>query len=209
MSKFKDCYPRTEGLVELAVKGIAGVGWYDTAADEIETVCDSEDWVVEKFVGILSVTSPRVAVRRNIRNTLQYFGTGKFLEGTMKGVLAAVKHLGVTGKIRGPKTRAFNDALLGVSNAIVLDVHMARVLNVPQAAFDSKVVRGRCEQAVVEVSKAMGIKPADAQACLWYGQKMSVGERPEPFPIVEEWKNFIEHGRKFPTSGEIELKVKA
>jgi hypothetical protein len=63
MSKFKDCYPRTEGLVELAVKGIAGVGWYDTAADEIETVCDSEDWVVEKFVGILSVTSPRVAVR--------------------------------------------------------------------------------------------------------------------------------------------------
>jgi hypothetical protein len=190
-------------LVRLACDNPDGCGWYDAAADELQHVCDREEWPIERAAAILAITSPRVAVRRNVRLALTYLKHGTLLANGMSTIVASLRHWEATGKINGPKVSAFRDAILGDDYAVVLDVHMANVLHVPQKAFGSVRVREECVTLVRHVADRCGFSPRDTQACLWYAQKRSVGENPEGFPILQEHANWLAHDKRFPNDGPI------
>jgi len=181
-----------------------GCGWYSTAADELQHVCDREQWPIERAAAILAITSPRVAVRRNVRLALTYLDRGTLLANGMATIVASLRHWEATGKINGPKVFAFCNAILGDASAVVLDVHMANVLRVEQKRFSQPSVRQECRVMVRRVADRCGFSPRDTQACLWYAQKRSVGEHPEQFPIRQEYANWLAHDRQFPNDGPIQ-----
>ena len=203
-SKYDKTYPRrVKPLVELALQGMDGLFWYDLARQEIDEICRREGWNVEHFVSILAVTSPQVAVRRNVRITLQYMAHGEFLANVLGNVKRSVEIWESEQTIRGQKTSAFQRAILGDQTAVVLDTHMANALHVPQKAFARRFAVERCQRRVEQVAEVLDMSPRSAQACIWFGQKRSVNENPEPFPLLWEYGHFLYQGRKFPSSGPI------
>lgn len=192
-------------LSALAADNLDAKDWYSVAQNEISTICELEQWDAKRFVGVLATTSPRVACRRNIRVTLQYVGTGEFLANTMRKIQKSVKHFEECGEILGPKTSAFAAALNGDPHAVVLDVHMANLLGVDQrTAFRRKKEIAHWTHIIRVVGARLGIEARAAQACLWFGHKRNVGENPEAFPIVSEYRHWVNRGRSFPRSGYID-----
>jgi hypothetical protein len=106
--------------------------WYAAAERDILTVCESEPWSQSSVCDCLALFSPRVSVRRSIRLTFRYLYDGSFFPSTFRAVRQSVLHWERTGIIRGKKTSAFSSALAGHQTAVVLDVHMANIFNVPQ-----------------------------------------------------------------------------
>lgn len=180
-----------------------GLSWYDDAIADVRYVCEREQWEEDRFTSVLALTSPRCSVVRNVRNTFAYLRTGSLLENTISGVRLSVAHWERGQGIKGPKTAAFYAALRGDVNSVVLDVHMANLFGVPQASFSSKRGREPWQQLVRETAAECGFTPRDTQACLWYGQRRRVGERPSGFSIAREYANWLAHDRSFPVSGSI------
>jgi len=194
----------TADLIRLALANQDAISWYADAQREIETICQLENWRSDYFTGILAVTSPRVACRRNIRIALQYCGTGRFLSNVMRTIKKSVATFEESGEILGPKTSAFAAALRGDPHAVVLDVHMANLLGVRQSiAFRRKGEIAHWTTTIRETAAACGMEARAAQACLWFGHKRAIGENPEAFPIVAEYNNWIGHNREFPKDGAI------
>ena len=192
--------PDLNTLVQLASDNIESARpWYSLASEEIRTICLVEDWRVDRFTAILAVTSPRCAVRRNVRNTLQYMANGELLANTMRSVRRSVEIWETRGEILGPKTSAFYAALMGDENAVVLDTHMAGLFAVDQkTAFNRKRELAHWTRVVRRVADLIGESARDTQAALWYSRKLAIGENPELFPIALEYRNFLRHGRRFP-----------
>lgn len=192
--------PELSQLVESAKANIESARpWYRLASEEIRTICLIENWRIDKFTAILAVTSPRCAVRRNVRNTLQYMANGQLLANTMRSVRRSVEIWEASGEILGPKTSAFYAALMGDENAVVLDTHMAGLFAVDQkTAFKRKRELAHWCRVVRHIAKLIGESARDTQASLWYSRKLAIGENPELFPIALEYRNFVRHGRVFP-----------
>jgi hypothetical protein len=193
-------------LIELAKRNLDGADWYSKAQAEIAKVCAAESWDIERFTAILAVTSPRVSVRRNIRIALQYVGAGELLSNVMRNIGAAIRTYETRNKILGKKTSAFFAALMGDNSAVVLDIHMANLFRVAPYIFTIGK-RQKYVNRVCRVADAIRLPPRETQACLWYGQKRRVDEIPIGFPIVEEYRNWIEHDRRFHDSGTIDSRV--
>jgi hypothetical protein len=158
---------RTCKLLErYALAGAHGRDWYGDTRDAVVELAGVLHVTPEYLAGVLAITSPRVHVVRNITLTVAYISRGS-LEGTLPGVQAALAHFEDTGEIRGPKTSAFARALMGDGDAIVLDVWMARALNVDQARLGGVTVRREAERRVRRVARRLGWTPAEVQAAIW------------------------------------------
>lgn len=179
--------------------------WYRKAEAEVRVICELENWDHTYFTGILSVTSPRCSVRRNIRIALEYVGNGRLLDNVFKSVRRSIEIWNEDRTIAGPKTSAFFAALMGDKNAVVLDTHMANLFGVEQkSAFRRKPEIAFWTQVVRRIAKRLNCEPRAAQAALWYAQKYRIGEYPEGFPIVNEYRNWLRHERSFPRHGVID-----
>lgn len=190
--------PSIRSLCKLARENAAAANWYNLATAEIAEVCSAENWDVVRFTGILSVTSPRVSVRRNARITLHYFSTGELLANVMRSIRRSVERFNATGEIVGQKTNAFNAALLGDNSAIVLDVHMADLFGVEQRYLSAKRTRQPLQDIVRRVAERVRMTPRDCQAALWAGQVKRRGRVPTPMAIRHEYANLRAHGGRFP-----------
>lgn len=155
--------------------------WYAQARTVIGRLCSRESWDYDRFVCILAVTSPRVSVLRNYRFAEHYMRTGSFLPDMMRTIRASVKHYEATGDIRGPKTGAFARNLLGDETALVLDIWMARALNVAQKAVNRKDNMRAAYRLVGAIAADRGWTIAETQAAIWCGVCRSHGVRPGSF----------------------------
>lgn len=160
--------------------------WYTRATAEIELVCEQKEWDFDRFVEILAITSPRVAVTRNIRVAMHYMDTGKFLSGTIYATRAAMEHYEETGEIRGLKTSAFARALKGDLDAIVLDTWMAEAFEIDQHRFQNKAVRKECEQRVRRAAHMCNLQPAELQAASWAAIVRRHGRNTPSFTVSSE-----------------------
>jgi len=133
---------------------------------------------MDKFIGVLAVTSPRVSVQRNWTGTVAYFRDGSLPWGFIRSTRSALDHYERTGDIRGPKTSKFRDALAGEPSALVLDTWMAKALGVEHAAVTRKYNIEAATRRVGKVAKERGWTMAETQAAIWAGICITQGVRP-------------------------------
>lgn len=174
-------------LVKYARDGYHGRDWYVDATRDIDRVSRDAGWDCSDFAGILAVTSPRCAVRRNIRLGLHVMKVGVLPDGVMRSIHTSVRNFQVKGEINGPKTYAFYNALMGCADSVVLDVWMAYALGVDQKLFPRKDVQSKAVARVKRVARVMGISPAATQACIWTGYRARAGFAYLNYPVWEEY----------------------
>ena len=136
---------RSDYLARMAYRGSDAIGWYANATREISLIAFREGWSHQRFASVLAITSPRVKVSRNVSIALYYCHHGHLDNiSVVPNVRRSLDHWEATGIVRGPKVSAFRNALCGDPDAVVLDVHMAAVFDVPQSQFSRPSVYARC-----------------------------------------------------------------
>jgi len=180
----------TKRLIVLARKGHRFRDWYKRAGHSIEYVCTFKQWDRERFIDILAITSPRVAVRRCVRVAMHYMNTGRFLPATIYGTRSAMAYYEATGLIRGPKTRPFAAALRGDPDAIVLDTWMAKAFEINQTLLSRKSTREECCKRLRQVAKILGWPVAECQAAIWAATLIEHGRHPKHLNAVDELSLF-------------------
>jgi len=173
-------------LLRLAREGWDYRHWYENARSEIAHCCMLQRWDPNRFTDILAITSPRVAVRRNVRLTIGYMMTGMLPEDVIRSTHAALDHYNETGEIRGPKTSAFAAALKGDLDAVVLDTWMARALGVPHSAFGKRRIRESAARRIRFTAHLAGLMPAQMQAAVWAGAVKRAGRNVPGIHVSEE-----------------------
>lgn len=177
-------------LMRLAREGWDHRFWYARAGMNIQTLCLQKGWDWQKFIDVLAVTSPRMAVRRNLRVTMGYMTYGMLPDDVIRSTHAALSHYEETGEIRGPKTSAFAAALKGDTEAVVLDTWMALALGVEQKKFGTKRGYQSGARRVRFVSAVMGEPPARIQAAIWAGIVRRLGRAVPVIDPAEELDTF-------------------
>lgn len=173
-------------LCMLAREAMDWSQWYTRAKADIELVCKHKVWNFDRFVDILAITSPRVAVVRNIRAAMYYMDTEKYVSGTIYATRVAMEHYEETGEIRGLKTSAFARALKGDLEAIVLDTWMAEAFEIEQPRFQNKDIRKECEQRIRRAARVCDIRPAELQAASWAAIVRRHGRNTPSFDVSSE-----------------------
>lgn len=172
-------------LLTLAEAGQRYRDWYSVGRFQIETVCAIKGWDADRFCDILSITSPKVAVRRNMRIAMHYMQYNECLP-MLRAVRAALSHYEETGEIRGPKTGAFAAALKGDTDAVVLDVWMARALEVEQQQFSVRSVWTEAVKRVKQTAKRLDWSARQTQAAVWAGTLLAAGRNVPVVRLSEE-----------------------
>ncbi len=164
-------------LMRLAREGWDHRNWYRDMEDVLLPAASALDTNVTTLTQVLALTSPRAAVTRSVRVTVQYLGDGTLPKDVTRSTRAALQHWLDTGKIRGPKTSAFARALQGDEDAVVLDTWMATALGVDQRKFSTKRVHSSASRRVKYGAYLMGITPAQFQAAVWSGTVTRAGRK--------------------------------
>lgn len=151
-------------LKRYALAGEHGKDWYTTAELAIRRRSDDMGWNPQRFADILALTSPRVSVSRNARLAIRYMARGD-TSGLMRSIRTSLDTYERTGRIHGPKTRAFALALMGEPDAIVLDTWMAKALDTDPVF--TVAVRREAEVRIRKVASALNWTPAQVQAAIW------------------------------------------
>lgn len=165
-------------LLRLAVEGMAGAGWYADALAAIDDLCQARGWDTRRFVATLAVLSPQVSVLQNLQLTHDWWHYRQE-PNVIRSVRVGFDHLReqdyCLSAIRGPKTRAFADALLGDPEALVLDTHMGQALKVDASRLGGKAVRAEARKRLSWVGRHTGLSVRDCQAAIWTGQRARGG----------------------------------
>ena len=167
-------------LKTLAVLGAGHRHWYTAGLPALHAAADVLGVSVDVLADVVALTSPRVQVRRNMVLAVRYLQDREHWRtrdtpelarelGVIRSTAAALRHWEATGRIRGPKTRAFARALQGDPTALVLDVWMARALGVAQAKVNQKLPAAKAAQRVGKVARDLGWTVAETQAAIWAG----------------------------------------
>jgi|15BtaG_2_1085339.scaffolds.fasta_scaffold00310_18 hypothetical protein len=162
-------------LARLALAGEAGRPWYRDAMPGLVATAADLSTSVPYLCAVLAATSPRVHVRRNIKMAKLYlrFGVTSGMLPIARGALAKLPEdrmcvdLDALTAGLGPKTGPFARALAGDPDALVLDVWMARALDVEQKALDRKGTRAKAVKRVRKTARDLGWPVAETQAAIW------------------------------------------
>lgn len=161
-----------------------GTRWYTKAEQQLRKTYDPP-----RVAALLALFSPRVSVKRSVNFTKYYIDTGTYRHDVVRSVRSAVDHWELTGSIRGPKTGAFYKALMGDTQAIVLDVWMSKLFGVDQKIFGTKTGYQLYSDKIKVIAEQHELSPRDTQACLWVGYLRLVGRNPPPMdlsPLIEQ-----------------------
>ena len=172
-------------LVADATLGAADRHWYSIAHDLISTIANRTNMPCTHVAGVAAVLSPRITVSRNVKVLIAWFDNyntrlrpdglnrrevvDDFIAryGLTRGHGAALAHFLATGRIRGPKTVQFAEALAGNLNACPLDIWMARALEVDQRSFTRRGPRALAVSRITQAANTLGWRVAEAQAAIW------------------------------------------
>lgn len=171
-------------LLQLAVSGQHGRHWYSEATRSISEFCeefydlkgDFQD--PEVFTKVLAVLSPQVSVKQNINLTVAhlFFDEEPKVVSSVRTSLRRLEESGYQiSAIKGPKTSRFARALLGDSEAVVLDVHMGYALNVETTKLKNKGIQAEAERRVRWVARNLDWSPCETQAAIWTAQRDRAG----------------------------------
>jgi len=146
----------------------AGRAWYREAHAACVRMAQEHGTSLHVVAGVVAALSPRMPWSRNLylaRNVLAGSRSGCLSGSIDKAarIIAGDDPLTVLG---GPKTRAFYRALIGDSDAIVVDVWMLRALGHGKDSCTPRQYDG-FTRTILEAAQAVGENPADFQAIVW------------------------------------------
>jgi hypothetical protein len=163
--------PYTE-LKELALRSKSDRFWYAKARNSIKDLAKRSSVSFKTLAGVVAITSQNIRLSHNEKLVLSWLQDGANIEAAKK-----VKHFGVvkenlvdfllTGKVKGPKISAFYKALVGDSNSVVLDTHMAKVLLPKRKSKWAKSDIEKAELKINKLAKELKWKPSQVQAAIW------------------------------------------
>ena len=148
-----------------------GLRWYTEAHSVAQNLANVNAMTLEQAAGIIAALSPRVRWERNvylaweITNTHDCPGLGR----SRDNALAIMHGANTFDVLRGPKTRAFAQAIAsaGRDGIAVVDVWAVRAAT--RSRFD-EVARARYADVALAYSIAarrLGLRTHDAQAIAW------------------------------------------
>lgn len=167
-------------LVRFARMGEAHRHWYTDGVPVVHREAARLGCTARELADVLAITSPRVQVWRNVQLTRAYLVNREYLRTLdgpalaqaikcVPGVAASLIHWESTGEIRGPKTSAFAEAVLGDPDALVLDVWMSRALGVDQARLFTVANHAKVQKRMQRAAADLGWTVAETQAAVWAG----------------------------------------
>lgn len=177
-------------LVELAALGWRYRHWYEEGRQEIVRLCACAGWDADHFIDVLSLLSPRKAVRRNVRLACMYMRGVTLPADVTNNVRLSLAHYEQTGEIRGPKTKEFARALKGDLHAVPLDTWMALACGTPNKWTAG--ARRKATRRIWRVANTMGILPAQAQAAIWAGTLQQERKKAALTALTEELVSHLE-----------------
>lgn len=181
-------YQKRTALVSKAMdaidRGWAYRYWYHDMTARLVDMSGTLGYSVEWLACVMSASSPRVRVKRNLAFLAAVAEQPwKKPDGMMQNVWAAVsrviqappgrRHLAIKGR----KTRAFAANLWGNEDAVTLDVWMARHFDVDQSVFRTKLYDWYAD-VIREAAQKAGTTPARAQAAIWADTMIQFGRNP-------------------------------
>lgn len=145
--------------------------WYTESRQAIESQFGADAKLV---IELIAATSPRNSVKSNLLFAMRAYqhikvGYDITLNKYGIGTPAIIPNLSriLRGEtLSGRKVENFRKALMGDLSAVVVDVWMLRVFGINKKA-PCKSDYDYIEKTVTKLAKKVGIKPAEAQACLW------------------------------------------
>jgi len=177
-------------LRQLAIEGEHGRYWYRLVHQALVDLCTNEGYPLVHTAAILGVTSPRIQVPRNARKTIEYMSawtrnggridTHLSVDGLMNQIRKSLEKYERTGAITGPKTEPFAAACLGDEDAVVLDIWMAKALQVRQESLGSKRIHREACKRVRTTARQLGWTPAQTQAAIWTAMYERAHIQPAP-----------------------------
>lgn len=165
-----------KSLEQYAIVGQHRRHWYRLQQQQIESWCERHQIDPDYFTGVFAVLSPRVSVLQNWRMAVRYCQHDD-MSGFMYATRQALNHFVATGQIRGPKTKQFYRALRGDGDALVLDVWMARAMNIPHVKVTQVRHFDRAFKTMRKLSESFNWTIAETQAAVWTGVRANWGRQ--------------------------------
>jgi hypothetical protein len=145
----------------------AARSWYADAARFCRVLAHATGWTLPTAAAVVSAFSPRERWSTNKCKALQYAAgeTPAGLQSNVRRADACVRS-GLDGLGNGPKIRAFARAMLGDSDAVVIDSWMCRAAGL-RSDSPTPTEYAAVADAVRELATEYGMRPVDMQALLW------------------------------------------
>lgn len=146
-----------------------GEEWYPTARRIARRLAKDHGTTLARAAGVLAAISPRIRWAANVALADDILAgrevRGVFGQNVAKArrILAGEAPLDVLG---GDKVRAFYRAIMGDSEAVVLDVWMLRAAGWEKKSITSAEY-GAVAYALQQAADAAGIDPSAFQAIIW------------------------------------------
>lgn len=158
-------------LKKLAIQSKNDRFWYSKARCNIRELSKRTSIPFKTLAGVVAITSQNIKLSHNQTIVLDWINNGANIEASKK-----IKHFGIvklaverfleTGEVRGPKIKAFYDALTGDVNSVVLDTHMAKIFIPKKQKWAKKDIEA-ANRKIKNVAKELGWKPYQVQAAIW------------------------------------------
>lgn len=154
---------------EFATLGDDNRHWYRDARNVLNSIANFRGWDYGRWVDIVSVTSPRINVTRNLRVAYRVMGGHPIPTDVIRSTKVALEHYNLTAVIRGPKTSRFAQVLRGNDGIVVVDTWMARALSIDHRKARNRSTQSMAELVIGSVAKTFTSSNTEAQAMVWAG----------------------------------------
>lgn len=182
--------------LELAKAGERGRMWYSQAGEQLQRFADRQGFDKRTVCEVLALTSPRCAVRRNLRTAFKYLaGHVDWSDGVIKSVRTSVTNWENGQGIKGKKTSAFCANLDGCEESICLDSWMAYAFEVDKAKVTQVGVGTPIKRTIRRVAKALGWTNREVQAAIWTAIMAEKGRNDQPYCVEEIEKEIFVCGK--------------
>lgn len=161
-----------------------GLTWYTVAQEIAENLAAGTPYTIDQTASVLACLSPRTTWEANVaaaRAALQAHATGASplsvsYEGFRVNMVRAFRILDGHKWQGGPKTGPFRDAILGDSDAVVVDVwaYRAACRQDPPRNGIKKSERTIIVEAYRQAARIAGIEPRTMQAVVWCSKRGKV-----------------------------------
>jgi hypothetical protein len=172
--------------LELAKAGERGKDWYAQAGDQLQRFADRQGYDKRTVCEVLALTSPRVAVKRNLRVAFKYLaGHDDWSDGIVRTVRQSVANWENGQGIKGKKTSAFCANLDGCTDSICLDSWMAKAFCVDKGKVNQVKIGKPIKTMIKRVAKVLGWTNREVQAAIWTAIMAEHGRNDQPYCVEE------------------------